>query len=309
LAASIAECMPSSGKVTEPLDTHFRSSVLYRTFCFCALALTVGIAACRPPARQYELRGVVVSVDAARQEITIKHEDIPRFMPGMTMPFKVRDRRLLEGRVPGDLVRATLVVQDADAYLRTLERTGSASVPPNPAASLADILHPGNTVPDGTFTDETGAPRKLTDWRGQALAVTFIYTRCPVPNFCPLMDQHFKQVQESVAGEADLRGRVHLLSISFDPDYDRPPVLAARARQLGANGSTWTFLTGDRTEIERFASRFGISVIREEGSPQEIVHNLRTAVIDPNGQLVTIFGGNEWTPQELVGGLRKALGR
>ena len=230
-------------------------------------------------------------------------------MPGMTMAFKVRNRRLLQGRVPGDLVRATLVVQDSDAYLRTLERTGSAPVPPNPSASFPDLLNPGDPVPDGTFTDETGTPRKLTDWRGQALAVTFIYTRCPVPNFCPLMDQHFKQVQERVAGESDLRGRVHLLSISFDPDYDRPPVLAARARQLGANAAIWTFLTGDRTEIERFASRFGISVIREEGSPQEIVHNLRTAVIDPNGQLVAILGGNEWMPQELVAGLRKALGR
>lgn len=301
--------MPASGKVTEHLDAHFRSSVLYPTFCFCALALSAGLPGCRAPAREYELRGVVVSVDATQDEITIKHEDIPRFMPGMTMPFKVRNRRLLEGRVPGDLVRATLVVQDSDAHLRTLERVGSAPVPANPAAPLREVLNPGDPVPDGTFTDDAGAPRKLTDWRGQALAVTFIYTRCPLPNFCPLMDQHFKRVQESVAREADLRGRVHLLSVSFDPDYDRPPVLAARARQLEADGTIWTFLTGDRNEIERFSARFGISLVRNEASPQEIVHNLRTAVIDPGGRLVTIVSGNEWTPQELLASLRKALGR
>jgi protein SCO1 len=301
--------MPPSRKVTEPLDARFYSSVLYRKLCFCLLAIAVSTAGCRPPPREYELRGVVVSVDASREEITIKHEDIPRFMPGMTMPFKVQNRRLLDGRRPGDLVRATLVVQDSDAYIRTLERTGFAPVPENPTASLPDILDPGDVVADAQFIDQSGTRRKLSDWRGQAIAVTFIYTRCPLPNFCPLMDQHFKRVQEDVAGHAELRGRVHLLSVSFDPDYDRPPVLALRARQLGADSQIWTFLTGDRKVVEAFAAPFGISIIREAGSPQEIVHSLGTAVIDPNGRLVTILRGTEWTPQELVDQLRNVLDR
>ena len=277
--------MPPSGKVTEPLNRMFHSSVLYRTLCFCVVAIAVDTAGCRPPVREYELRGVVVSVDTSRQEITIQHEDIPRFMPGMTMPFKVRDGKLLVGRVPGDLVRATLVVENSNGYLRTLERIGSAPVPPTPAAALPDVLDSGEEVPDATFTDQTGTRRKLSDWRGRAIAVTFTYTRCPLPNFCPLMDQHFKRVQERFGQQPEIRERIHLLSVSFDPEYDRPAVLAAHARTLGADPSIWTFLTGDRKAVETFAAPFGISVIREEGSPQEIIHNLRTAVIDPNGRL------------------------
>jgi protein SCO1/2 len=284
---------------------------LYRKLYFCLplLVLFAVQLACRPAAREYELRGVVVSVDPSKQEITIKHEDIPRFMPGMIMPFKVKDERLLQGRVPGDLVRATLVVEDSSAYLRTLERIGAAPIPQNPVASLPDILEPGEPVPDGSFVDQAGTARRVSDWRGRALAVTFIYTRCPLPNFCPLMDEHFKRVQDVVNGDATLRGRIHLLSVSFDPEYDRPLVLAARAKQLGAHPDTWSFLTGDRLEVEQFAGRFGISVMREEGSPEEIVHNLRTAVVDPDGRLVSILRGNEWTPQELLADLRKALGR
>ena len=275
-----------------------------------AVALIVATLACRPSAREYELRGVVVAVDSSRQEITIKHEDIPRFMPGMTMPFKVRDARLLKGRVPGDLVRATLVVQDSDAHLRTLERTGSGPVPtdalPLPLPAIVDV---GAHAPDATFTDQAATIRHLSDWRGRALAVTFVYTRCPLPNFCPLMDRNFTAVQERATQETDLRGRVHLLSVSIDPIYDRPSVLGSRAKQLSADPAIWTFLTGEREEIDRFASRFGVSTMREQASAEEIVHNLRTAVIDPEGRVSAILRGSEWTPEELVAELRKALAR
>lgn len=311
--------MPPNRKVTEPLAAHSsahpRSSWLSCRLFLCLscrlylCVLAIHTAGCRPPAREYELRGVVVSVRADQNEITIKHDDIPRFMPGMTMPFKVRERELLRDRVPGDVVRATLVVQDADAYLLTLERTGSAPVPAEAAVSLPHILDRGEEIPDATFIDQFGARRRLSEWRGQALGVTFTYTRCPLPNFCPLMDQHFRRVQDTIVADSALRGQVHLLSISFDPDYDRPPVLAAHARQLGANTGTWSFLTGEQREIEAFASRFGISVIRDNSPAKEIVHNLRTAVIDSNGRLVTILRDTEWTPNEFVGELRKALGR
>ena len=300
--------MPSALKPAQPLGAH-RSAHARVWVSICAVFLSLIGAGCRPPQREYELRGVVVAVRAEQLEITIKHEDIPRFMPGMTMPFKVRDGKLLQGRVPGDVVRATLVVEDADAYLRTLERTGSAPVPLDPALSLAGMVRPGEQVPETAFTDQAGTRRRISDWRGQALAVTFIYTRCPIPNFCPRMDQHFRAVQDIVVADASLRGRVHLLSVSFDPDYDRPPVLASHAKQLGARADTWTFLTGDRQDIDAFAARFGISVFREQGSPQELVHNLRTAVIDPAGRLVTILRDSEWTPQTLAAEMRNALGR
>jgi protein SCO1/2 len=275
-----------------------------------AVAVLAVAAGCRPRPREYELRGVVVAVDPSRQEITIKHEDIPRFMPGMTMPFKVRDPRLLQDRRPGDLVRATLVVEESDAHLRAIERTGSGPIPELPSdggAPRVDLLAAGDPVPDTAFVDQGGRIRRLADWRGQILAVTFIYTRCPIPNFCPLMDRHFQSAAAAILQDASLRQRVRLLSVSFDPVHDTPAVLAAHAKRLEADPAIWTFLTGDQETIDRFALRFGVSVIREGASAKDIVHSLRTAVIGADGRLVTILRGNEWTPSELVAELRKAV--
>lgn len=257
--------------------------------------------------REYELRGQILAVDSARQELTIKHEDVKGFMPAMTMPFKVRDPKLLEGRTPGDLVAATLVVRDADAYLSAVTKTGTAPLtdapPPGPAVDVLDV---GDTAPDVTLLDEGGHARQLSEWRGRTLAVTFIYTRCPLPDFCPRMDRHFAEVQRAITSDAKLRERAHLLSVSFDPAHDTPPVLAEHARRAGADPATWNFVTGSRAAIDDFAGRFGVSVIRSDKEMQEIVHNLRTAVIAGNGRIVRIFTGNDWTPAELVTAIREA---
>jgi protein SCO1 len=267
------------------------------------------VAACRgSDLREYELRGHVLAVNPARQEITIRHEDIRGFMPGMTMPFKVLDGKLLEGRAAGDLVRATLVVDGAEAYLRALERTGFEPVAGRPAASAPmDLLDVGASVPDVEFTDQTGAPRRLSGWGGRAVAVTFIYTRCPLPDFCPVMDRHFRSVQAAVQQDERLKGRVQLLSVSFDPAFDNPGVLAQHAARVGADPSMWSFLTGEPAAIDTFASRFGVSVMRDDPAEQEIVHNLRTAVLDRERRLTAILRGNDWTPAQLVGELRKAV--
>lgn len=264
------------------------------------------LAGCSPSAREYQLTGQVVAIDLPRQEVTIKHEDIPQFMPGMTMAFKVRERRLLEGRVPGDLVRATLVVQRSDAHLRTLDRTGFAPLTgPAIATRVMDLLTPGDTVREGVLVDETNHRRRIGDWRGEVVAVTFTYTRCPLPNFCPLVDRHFKSVQDQIQDDATFSRGVKLVSVTLDPDHDSPPVLARRAAELQANPEIWHFLTGTENEVEQFASQFGVSVIREPGNP-ELVHNLRTAVIDAQGRLRTVLNGNEWTPADLVAELRNA---
>jgi protein SCO1 len=274
-----------------------------------AWMLAANVAAgCAPRPREYELRGVVVGIDTSRQEITIKHDDIPRFMPGMTMPFKVKEAALLEGRVPGDLVRATLVVEENGAHLRTLERTGSGVAPAAEPAPPRP-LETGAEVPDASFVDQNGVSRRLSSWRGHAVAVTFIYTRCPIPNFCPLMDRHFAEAQRAVLADETLRARVRLLSVTIDPGHDRPGVLAAHARRVGADGSVWTWLTGEGGDIDAFASRFGVSVLREGASAGDLVHNLRTAVIDPGGSLAAILRGNEWTPDDLLAALRKTFER
>jgi len=259
--------------------------------------------------RQYELKGQVLAVDPVRQELTIKHGDIRGFMPGMTMPFKVRDARLMEGRTPGDLVTATLVVEDSAAYLSTVRATGHAPLtePPPPPRTM-DILDPGSPVPDVKLIDETGAKRSLSDWRGRVLAVTFIYTRCPLPDFCPRMDQNFAAVQREVLKDAKLRDRVALLSVSVDPQFDTPEVLAAHAQRTGADARVWKFATGDTDAVTQLAGRFGVSVFREGSDPSGLTHNLRTAIIKPDGTLATVLGGNDWTPAALIEAVRRVGG-
>lgn len=275
-----------------------------------AAGLLVAItAACGPQGRRYEVRGQVLAVDLARQEVTIKHDDIAGFMPAMTMPFRVNDARLLEGRVPGDLVTATLVVEETDAYLTTLAKIGHSEVvatPPLAAASSGlELLEPGETVPDQAFVDQDGRARTRADWRGRTIALTFIYTRCPYPTFCPLMDRHFAAIQKAVRADAALSPQVHLVSVSFDPEYDTPAVLRQHAATLGADPGLWSFVTGSRDEIDRFAARFGVSIVRGT-TPADVAHTLRTAVVDRDGRLVSVYTGNEWTPDDLVRDLRHA---
>lgn len=278
-----------------------------------ALVLLLSAAACAGPSspRRYELRGQIIGIQPERREVLIKHEAINGFMPAMTMPFAVRDPTLLDGRAPGDLVTATLEVTREGARLTTLFRTGSAPVdapPPAPAASSGfELLTPGEAVPDETFRDQTGRAVRLASLRGSSVALTFIYTRCPIPTFCPLMDRHFATIQRAVKGDPALRGRVRLVSISFDPVNDTPAVLARHARDLDADPRVWSFLTGDRDDIDRFASRFGVTVARAEDDPGTITHNLRTAVIDPDGRLLKVYTGNEWEPDDVLRDLRSSI--
>lgn len=273
-----------------------------------AIAIAVAAGCSRTGGREYDLRGQVLAVDPARQELTIKHEDIDGFMPAMTMPFRVRDRKLLDGMAPGDLVKATLVVESSNAYLSRIERTGHSTVADAPPTHPAmQALNRGDAIPDAVLVDQDGKPRRLSEWRGRALGVTFIYTRCPLPTFCPLMDRNFQEVQRTIA-DSGLGERVHLLTVSFDPAFDTPSVLAAHAKRLGADPALWTFATGDRPTIDRLTEQFGVSVFREGDDQKDVVHNLRTAIVDGEGRLVEVFNGNEWKAADLAAALRSAAG-
>lgn len=256
-------------------------------------------------AKEYPLVGQVLAVHPDQQLLTVKHDDIVGFMPGMTMAFKVKDPRELADRQPGDLITATLVVDENVGYLAGIRKTGEGPLPPETTEPpRAAMIEPGTAVPDAELTDQQGRTRRVSEWRGRTIAVTFVYTRCPLPDFCPLMDRHFKAVQAALAQEPALAARVHLLSVSFDPDYDTPAVITAHAQRVGADPSVWSYLTGARGAVDRFAGAFGVSVMREEPATAEIIHNLRTAIIDADGRLVTVLNGRDWTPDELVTHLR-----
>ena len=270
------------------------------------LVLVVLATACnrKPPVRQYELQGQILQVEPARNEVVIKHEDIKGFMPGMTMPFKVKDAALLAGKEPGDLVTATLVVGEVDAHLSTLTRTGHAAVQaPPPVSDAPRILMPGEQVPDALLIDQHEKPQPFSALRGHRVALTFSYTRCPLPEFCPLMDRHFASVQKAIQSTPAL-GDVRLVTMTLDPAFDTPAVLNRHAEKLKADPAVWTFVTAEPTEAARFMRQFGIFVEKDPGGGAALTHNLRTAVIDAEGRVVKVHSSNDWTPSDLVADLK-----
>jgi protein SCO1/2 len=214
----------------------------------------------------------------------------------------VKDAALLSGKVPGDLVTATLVVAEVGAHLSTLTTTGHAPLADAPPTPAPAVIQPGSVVEDAVFVDQDGARRQLSSWRGHRTVLTFIYTRCPLPEFCPLMDRQFATIQGQLAvkpGLADVR----LVSMTLDPDYDKPSVLKSHARMLGADARVWTFVTATPDDARAFWPQFGILSERENPTDVEVTHNLRTAILDAEGRLVRIHTGNQWTPADIVADL------
>ena len=285
-----------------------------RAFVVLSVCLALASAACSkaPDQRTYTLQGQVQSLDIPRKLVTVKHEEIKGFMPAMTMPYEVADAKALDGLSPGDLINAKLVVFSNGAHLVEIKKVGTAPLEkppaeaPNPptASSGFELLKPGEAVPDGKFVDQEGKARSFGSFKGSPVAMTFIYTRCPLPTFCPLMDRHFVSLQKSLTADPALTG-VKLVTVSFDPVTDTPAVLKKHAASLGADPARWTFLTGDRDDVDQFAARFGVSVGRALNDARDITHNLRTAIIGADGKLVKVYTGNDWSPDQLLTDLKK----
>ena len=282
-------------------------------FLFAVMVLAVACTTSSDE-RHFTMQGQIVSLASDHHEATIKHEEIKGLMPAMTMPYKVREPKLLDGLTAGDLIVAKLVIIPNDAYLTEVTKVGRAPLEKPaedaPAASSGfEQLTAGERVPNAAFVDQDGKKRDFASFKGQTIVLTFIYTNCPMPTFCPLMDRHFASIQKKLKDDPALAAvsRVHLVSVSFDPATDTPPVLKNHAKRLEADPKTWTFLTGDRDEVDKFAARFGVSVGRSLTDDRNITHNLRTAIIDRDGKVLKVYTGNEWTPDQIVADL-KAVG-
>jgi protein SCO1 len=269
------------------------------------LALLVAAACGRGPApREYQLTGQILSVSPDGAELLIRHDDVKGFMPAMTMPFRLKDKGLARDRRPGDLIRATLMVTDEDSWLAAIVKTGWAPLRDDPETRrpAVELVKPGELVPDETLVDQDGRPFRVSSLRGSAVLVTFIYTRCPLPDFCPRMDAYFGAIQQALR-DGRLREPVRLLSVSFDPVFDTPAALKAHAGAVGADPRVWTFATAPADRVEAWGGRLGLSVIRDPKDPSDITHNLRTAVVDRQGRLMTILDGNRWTVDQAIAAL------
>jgi protein SCO1 len=273
----------------------------------CMKHLSAASASIATAERCFEVKGRIRSFEADGKTVHIAHEEIPGFMPAMEMPFTVKDASLLKGLTPGDLIEFQLLVNKDDSWITTLKRTSgpagpAAAMPATPAGSEEQPIEPGQQVPDFALIDQHGRPLHFHDFHGKAVVLTLIYTRCPLPNFCPLMSKKFASLQKQFGKQ--LSGKVQLLSISFDPEFDTPETLQRYASLYQQDDKNWTFATGTPAQINAVTGVFGL--IREP-SNGFINHDLRTALISPGGKLVHVWRSNIWTPSEVYRMVQETL--
>ena len=257
--------------------------------------------------RRFEVSGQIRELDLPNKTVRIAHDEIPGYMPAMTMPLAVRDVSVLNGLSAGDQVEFELTVTENDSWISRVTKTSGApestSVPPSsPGDREAERVQAGESIPDFALLDQNGQALRLSDFRGKAVVLTFIYTRCPIPNFCPLMSKNFQALQQRL--EKSVPGRYHLLSISMDPQFDRPAVLKEYAARFQADEKHWSFGTGTEDQINSVTALFGLFHEPENGL---ISHDLRTALISPEGRLVHLWKSNVWTPYEVQRMLEASL--
>jgi protein SCO1/2 len=287
-----------------------RRLLLYTTLLVCLVVSSCTSKSKAPEAsnaaQRYELKGKIVSADQANHRVTIQHETIKGYMEAMTMPFTLLDDWVYPELKPGAQIQATLVVDQGRSWI---ENPIVTNVDPNFAGKTEESgvePAPGAETPDFTLVNQDGAKIQFNQYRGKAVVLTFIYTRCPLPDYCPLMTQNFVTLDREIQKNPALRDKTHLLSVTVDPDYDNPKVLREYgARYLGSNKEgfkRWEFATGSPEEIKTIAKFFGLNYWQEK---DQIIHGLRTAIIAPDGKVVKVFRGNDWKPEDVLQELEK----
>jgi protein SCO1/2 len=267
-----------------------------------------------PHFKVYHLRGKVISTDAAKGEVTLAHEAIPGFMEAMTMPYKLKDASILGELHPGDVLTADLLVSqdpDADVLLDHIVVVAQAK-PDYPPAVSYHVPAPGDPVPDFKLRNQDGRPIHLAQFRGRALVLTFIYTRCPSPEFCPRVTRTFAAIEKQLAASPALYAKTHLLSVSFDPAYDTPERLRSYgATYIGSNARNafahWEFAVPQKPVLAEMARFFDLGM--SQNTDSTITHTLSTTLIGPDGKVVRFYPGNEWTADQILADLHQQMGK
>lgn len=260
----------------------------------------------------YHTRGLIREIAATGQKAVIRHEAIPNYMPAMTMEFNVRDARELGGMAVGDTVAFRLTTTEDTHWIDNLHvvaATANTSPLTAPAISpdQSGELKVGDLLPDYELIAEDGRRVRFSDFRGKALAFTFIFTRCPLPDFCPRMGNNFARTRELIRANRQAPANWQFLSLSFDPEFDQPAVLSRYAESYRkGDADRWLFAAAPKQTLAELAPRLDLMVNRDSGSG--LSHNLRTVVVDPQGRIHRQFNGNEWTPQQLAESLLEAAG-
>lgn len=277
-----------------------------RLLCGALVALSAG--GCLWSAQRYPVSGLMLKIDRPHRRFVASCQAIPNYMEAMVMPIPVHDVRLLDGLQPGTMVDFTLVVTGSDAYAENLKVHHFQSTEREPLEarrlqllenfnrtdSRTHELAVGESVPDFTLTDQVGRPVRLAQLAGKVVVAAFVYTSCPLPDYCFRLSNNLGRLQKRFV---DRLGRdLVLLSITIDPVRDTPEVLKKYATTWKANANSWHFLTGPEADVKAVSRRFGVNFWPDEGA---LTHSLHTVVIDRQGKLAANFEGNEFTAEQL----------
>ncbi|HVP50473.1 MAG TPA: SCO family protein [Terriglobales bacterium] len=277
----------------------------------CAVSFVVMAASSQTRNKRYNLHGKVLGKNTATNEITVKHDDIPGFMPAMTMSFKIKNQAVVQELQPGDKIAADLVVPSdgSDYWLENVRITDQSGRQAARPTARPHMLAVGEPAPDPPLTNQDGNTVRLSDFKGKALLVTFIYTRCPMPNFCPRLSSQFARVHDALKKTPDDYRKTHLLTISFDPKYDTAPVLRKYGLAYLDNDASgfahWDFAFTTPGDLRKLADAFGLEYF-EEGN--QISHTMNIVLISPDGT-VARYWATEWTAVELEKALREQAGK
>lgn len=254
----------------------------------------------------YQLKGIVVSSDSAKGVVEIDSEAIPGLMGAMVMPYKLAQPGIASELHPGDHLNARLRISGSTGVIDQINVTAQAKPDYKPSKTY-NVPVAGQAVPDFKFLNQSGKTITIDQFRGKALLVTFIYTRCPLPDYCIRMSRNFATIQQQLAADPKLYNKAHLLSISFDPGYDTPKVL--RSYGSGYAGSAgfshWDFAVPPAVELDAVDEFFDVGV--SPGSNNTLTHSLSTAVIAPDGKIFRWYPNNDWIPSAVVDDVKQAL--
>lgn len=285
------------------------TSVAARSLMFLFLATAPFAVAQKQTPQRHDVTGLLLAVDPTRRTITVSCREIPGYMDAMVMSLPVKDSFLPDGLRPGMMLDFRLIVDHEASYaedvkvrpfesleldptearrLKLVENASSAHPP------SADVLHTGDSVPDFRLTDQNREPVSLSQFRGKMVAMTFVYTRCPLPDYCVRLSNNFGLLQRRFK---NLMGQdLVLLTVVIDPVHDQPAELAGYAHTWKADPRSWHFLTGPVADIQRICRAFDMSFYPDEGL---FVHSFHTVVIGRNGRLAANLDGNNFTAQQL----------
>jgi protein SCO1/2 len=286
-------------------------------FCACILAATMFVSAgCNSKPAQsgprFHLHGKIVLVDLKNGFADVDHDAIPGFMGAMTMPYPVPDAKVLATLAVGDEITADVVVADSVPHLESVVIAKKAPQPkPDPASSSNfHVPQPGDAVPDFALLDQSGRRIHLRSFHGDALLLTFIYTRCPFVDFCPKVSDNFAHMYAMLRKETGPASRIRLLSVSFDPAHDTPAVLRQYAASFSHTTGTnrpfdrWEFAAAPEKKLPEIAKFFGLYY---NAADAQITHSMSTSLISPDGKIVAWFHDNDWNPSDLMADATKAL--